>query len=571
MSCGVGGVACVECQLGESCVAGVCTRPAGDLCSTAIALAAGTTSNQSLLGFANDLHSSNRCSGFEPDRVYSVTVPADRQLVVTATSSAAIKLSVFSTAASCAVGSACVAPSSGSAGSTVRWSNNSAAPTQVFLVAESMSTTATFSLLVSFEPTPVGDRCATATTLLAGGAFNGTLANYGNDYSPPTSGTACHPGSTGPDRVFSFWAPTAQRISFSVLGMGARPVPTVNIIEGTASACAASPLVCVAQAGLDDGFPTTTFVNAGPARNLYAIVEDRGGDPEFELSYQATTPIADDTCVTATSTLLGDGGVRTGQSMFSFTTDYPVGANSAAGAPTNQGDRVYRATLPAGHVMRAYVTRGATYSYVPTLVGDVASCEAFGSRALAQATSDFGSRLDVSYVNDSTTSQEVHLIVNGRRGTSDTFTVGSTISRAVPGEGCGSAVPMVAGVHANQTLSVLTHSYAFKDPSCAPNFRSSRVDAAYSIDVPAGRTLRATVMPTTASQFSQPIVSLVDGSSPANCRYDAVCLAANASGTAGVPAVAGWANTTATSKRVYVVVGEFLGSSMAFSLTLELL
>lgn len=142
--------------------------PAGDVCSTATALTAGTLSNQSTTGFANNYSptaAGTNCTGYGavgPDRVYTAAVPAGQTLtvVVTPTGVSAMdgdpSLYVLANVAACIPApTACLAgKDNGVDGDpeTLVWLNNTGAAANVLVVIDGFAGTPyTYNMVTTIQ------------------------------------------------------------------------------------------------------------------------------------------------------------------------------------------------------------------------------------------------------------------------------------------------------------------------------------------------------------------------------------------------------------------------------------
>lgn len=280
--------------------------PLGDDCTAPQPLALGdggiALPMEATAGFRNDFpaFTGTNCEFLGgPDRVYSLTIPANRRLVVSATGSANINLSLLadlaactSTPIECLVG---VDNAFTGMPEVLTFDNTNTTPLDVLLqVSNSASTMAgaTYSLNVDVVAIPPGDSCGmpTSLTLVDGGvALPGeALTGFADDYSFTTNDMGCL-FTSGPDRVYSVNVPGGSRLTVRT---SSQDDLRLNLVDGVA-ACTADPLVCSQASdtgsGGSMGSPETEqafFSNSGTtAKSVIVIVDSSGGSAgTYDLS-----------------------------------------------------------------------------------------------------------------------------------------------------------------------------------------------------------------------------------------------------------------------------------------------
>lgn len=273
-------------------VVGLTRPPAGEDCENAPTNAPGTYFGTTL-GYANDFNAAAQGTPAPGrDRAYRVTIPAFRILTVTMTPTNAPLLDavllVYSGAVDCSqiTSNLLAATDAAAVGltETITWTNNTAVPISVLVVADSFTAEPAGNYLLDLALTSVfdGDNCELAETI-APGTINGqTTVNYTADRSPVTGCT----DTAGPDRYFRITIPTGQTLDVTV-------VPTspwdaaINII--TAEQECPAPTSCLAgvdNAGLS-GLETLDYVNeTGAALDVFIVVSGftAGDAGTFNLS-----------------------------------------------------------------------------------------------------------------------------------------------------------------------------------------------------------------------------------------------------------------------------------------------
>jgi hypothetical protein len=133
--------------------------PQGDVCALAVPTTAGTLSNQTTNGSANDYQPATACTGRAEsglDRVYAVTVAAGQTLTATVTPAGASDPGVYlvrGPETACAATPLCLAGADGFSSDSVSYTNASGAPELIYIVVDSSQAGAvTFDLTVALSP-----------------------------------------------------------------------------------------------------------------------------------------------------------------------------------------------------------------------------------------------------------------------------------------------------------------------------------------------------------------------------------------------------------------------------------
>jgi hypothetical protein len=267
-------------------------RPLGDTCENAATNGPGTYLGTTV-GFVNDF---NPATSPAPgrDRAYRVTIPPYRMLTATLAPTNAplldVVLLLYSGEAACDVIESNLLAAADLVtvdAETLNWSNNTATPTEVMVVADSFTAepAGEYVLTLAFVSTLPGDICETATTLVAGTANDLTTVNYALDQ---TLGANCAP-STGADRYFQFAIPNGQTLTTTVDPTSAWDV-VINIVA-VANDCAA-PADCLA--GVDaagaSGVETVSYTNnTGSTLDVFILVS--GFTPGDAGTFDLTTAL----------------------------------------------------------------------------------------------------------------------------------------------------------------------------------------------------------------------------------------------------------------------------------------
>jgi len=144
----------------------------------------------------------------------------------------------------------------------------------------------------ALPPPPPNDTCATAASLLIGAPANGTTIGASADYNSGLE-TCTGFSQSGADVAFSVLLLGSQSVTVTLSAPAATFDPSISVIgPGTASACQAATLTCVAGAdmagfGVGESFqftPTTT--------GTYYIIVDSyyGAGNEGAFTIKVSTP-----------------------------------------------------------------------------------------------------------------------------------------------------------------------------------------------------------------------------------------------------------------------------------------
>jgi hypothetical protein len=557
----------------------VATPPAGDECSTAVTLTAGTPlTGQSFMGFGGDYNGGPSCSFTTsgPDRVYALTVPPNKVATITATPSAGLNtsLSLIDGLANCTTGMLrCLTSNSAAAGmpDVLVWSNRTAAPQNLLVLVDSATPgTGTFDLSATLADPPMGDSCANATALSAGAPIAGTTVGFNNDYTASMSATCASFDTSGNDRVYAFQVPNGQRAKVTVgPAMDGGFAPSVSLVTGAAAACEASPRVCVAAANSSSGPRTAAFFNGtGAATGAFAIVDGISGPGgDFTVGLSTAAPPADDVCTTAT-TMLGTTPLMN-QTLrpagVTFERDYTC--VSASRGP----DRVFVASAPANQRLSVTVTPTAQVmdgGFDPVLsliAGPATACDSPARRCIAGE--DVGGRNapeTASFTNATNAAQPVFVVVSSYNDTDmDTvFSLSATSAAIAAGEVCENAQAITSGMALmNETVASYSHDYPFSSATCSRV--SGGADRVYSISVGNNQTLTVRGVP---DMMSDIVLNVVEGPA-ANCNAASVtCLASADRGISGQEDRLTWMNATGSAKTVLIVVSSYRPGVMTYAL-----
>lgn len=559
----------------------VALPPADDVCSGATVVTPGTPlTAQTLAGYTNDYTGSMGSCTFRtgPDRVYTVDVPAGKRLEFTVTPSSTATLDAWlalTPTATCAM--ACEATAdTGSGGDpeTVKIINRGSTVVTYTVVVDSWSGTGTFDVSAVLTTPAADEVCAGATALTAAAPLtNQTTAGYDSDYG---FGTNCaSSGVVAGDRAYLVSVPAGQRGTVTITpinGDGGTFGPSLSLVEGPATNCEVMPRVCAGGvAGATTVRSVSYYNQSASAKDVYAIVDSfapAGGN--FDLSYAAGVPAADDLCTTA-ATVLTSGTPLT-STLSGFVSDYNSGDNCSSGA--SGPDRVFRFTVPALQVATLVATPADVTGMGPDLVLNVietsaAVCDS-ATRSCAAGINDTyeGEVETLAYVNVSNQAQQVFVVVGdfNPRSSNTGFTLDATNAAIPSGEVCQTATVISAsGVTAGLSWMGFSGQYSFSDSSCAYYPGADRV---FSITLNANQTLTATVTPD-ASGMADPSVSLIEGPAT-NCVADAMCVASSDDPLdAATPEVVTVTNSSGAAKTYFLVIGSYADGTYSLNVDIH--
>lgn len=270
-------------------------------------------------------------------------------------------------------------------------------------------------------------------------------------------------------------------------------------------------------------------------------------------------PGSAETCDTAHAIT---AGTETGQMSTGMANNY--GGTTCLGYDSPGPDHVYSISVPAGQVLTVTVTPDVATDFdsVVMLVDSLASCTA-DPTCVAGADRTASGAETTTYTNETAAAVTLYIIVDGYDVTDfGTYTLTTALATIMAGETCGSATVIATpGTLTAQTTVGFASNYSGGGAMCT-GFSNSGPDRVYSISVPAGQQLIATVTPTAWDAAIYLISPL------ANCTATPMCLTGSDSGGTGVADMAMWRNTGSGVATVYIVIDGYIASqSGVFDLT----
>jgi len=412
----------------------------------------------------------------------------------------------------------------------------------------------------------VGDVCPTAEVLTPGTlasplSVTGTTVNYANDYSD-TNQSGCI-GTSGRDRVYSVAMPTGARLLANIRQSSVGSYdPSINLIVGPASQCAASPRVCVAGDDLDSSSVVNSvrYLNtSGSAQTLFVLADsisslDQGGG--FRLDVSVDVPSAGDACETPIA--LTSGTPRSGESFTGLANDYFVTSRtSGSGCVTSTAsagpDRAYSVLVGAGETLNVTVTPAAGLDTAINLHADASEC---ASRTCTTSANTGGSGANdtLQWTNTGTSARTMLLVVESPTGATGSFSI-TTTTGTLPGDVCATTAPPVTVATTLSAQSLSGYSVDYSQTSNSNGcLRSSGPDRVYAVTVPPRQRLVTTVSPTSGMD---PVINIINGVAAACSATPRVCSgSADGLGSGGVE-TAVWDNGTTTPQNAFVVVSGY--------------
>ncbi|MBL8923869.1 MAG: hypothetical protein JNJ54_33750 [Myxococcaceae bacterium] len=416
----------------------------GDLCAAAELLDAGG-SLQSMAGFYDDFGTGPGCAlAAGPDRAFTVVVPAGHRLSATVSAFLADGGTAFEpalavvTSSPCSASSPCAVAAAGLPGNgsaSILYDNTSTTPEPATLVVDSFSpTSASFALTLSLAPTVLaaGDTCSAVVSTVAtsstlpGESFEGFVDHY----RPAQQGTTCA-FEDGADRVYRVSVPPLSRLDVHTTAPFRH---SVSLIEAPASACAATPAVCLAsRSAFLGGASVLTWENTSSlARDVFLIVDRQRqvtpGPTELDLGIDLVPLPLHETCSTAGPPITA-AITRPGETLAGAVNDYDwhPSLNARCVQATSSPDLVYAITVPPLSTVSATVT-ASTFDAVLNLVSAPGCTNDTRQACLAGADTQSGTLETLSWTNPATTARDVFLVVERRTGSPGPFELGVAFS-----------------------------------------------------------------------------------------------------------------------------------------------
>jgi hypothetical protein len=555
--------------------------PSGtDVCDPAApAISANTTlTGETLFGFTNNytwsLGSSVNCIGsgaVNQDKAYTVVVSPDTRLTVTANRTGGASWTPsLQLVTACPAGdtNTCLAAVDATAMPSLTYSNRSGVTQTLFLVVDtssSLTAADTYSIDFAFASIPpllAGDICATAPAAMASEV--GTTIGFENNYS---SGTGCALGS-GRDRVYSLSVPPGQQVVSTITstlpdgGTGANP--TLSLIAGgDAGVC--DSVRCVASANLEStNTESVVFFNPGSSAQPLLVVVDTTSttDPgqDFTLTSTFSTPAQGEVCENPLPLVAGTP--RTGQNLTTAQGHYS-GTGTSCSSLSTRSDLVYSVTVPAGNVLTVTVTPDAALNTSISLARTAPDC---ASRVCISNGSSGGTGLveSLTYLNRSTQSETILVIVDSSTAVGGTFDILATVAAAPAGASCALAEVYVpdGGTETGLTTNGFGGEYAQTTGGCQLLNGNDRV---WSVTIPPGQRGIFRAIPDGGADVSLSAVL----APAANCEATPIsCIGGEdrffSTSTGDRTEVLTRFNSSTTPEQLFVIVDQFNSSSAGF-------
>ena len=390
---------------------------------------------------------------------------------------------------------------------------------------------------------PGGETCELATVVTSGQTVVSSFVGAVSNYSGYGVNSVCEV-SNNRDLVFQASVAPGQRGRFVAAGTSN---PDLDVVAGPASNCNLNPRVCMTAATGPGSFASFMNGTAAPV-SVFAIVGPSAGD-DFTLSYQASTPIANDVCSTSTTTLVS--GTLTSQSLVGFEHDYECRFIAGVAGP----DRVYRVPLAGNTRLLVTATPTASLSMNLDIIdGPASACDAPTRSCVASSGSGSpGQVRTAQFLNFNSTAREVFVVAGqSGSGTTGTFSLTSAITPMVTDDVCSNATTTLA---AGATLTNQSLTGFAADYTCRAGVTSDRV---YLAQVPAMSQLVVVMTPPAGMD-----AALVGINGPAaTCDSTSrVCLPSAEAGGVGVAETLRVSNNSSTPRDFFVVAGAITGAT----------
>jgi hypothetical protein len=397
---------------------------------------------------------------------------------------------------------------------------------------------------------------------------NQSLRYAFNDYA---AGTSCV-GTTGPERGYAVDIPAGKILTVVATPTGTATDAGASALDvalnlQTQAACTDASRSCIAGVNTTGAGAAERLVYSNVSTstvNAVLFVEAAttavSAPGTYDVTFTLSDPPAGDSCGSAPTTFAS--GTYPGQTLIGYQNDYGLGTNCvSSGGP----DRLYLVRVPAGERLTAKVTPdpldgGTNWNPSINLMERAPGCVATGRLCIVGKDSGAtGVAESLVWTNNTAVEKEVYVVVE----TSSTVvpaagvTRGFTLELAIappppppPGESCANAEPITSGTPlTDQTILGYANDYGLGS-FC---YGTSGPDRVYTITVPAGERLVATVTPTTVDGGTwDPSINIMNA---AQCQSATrTCLAGADSGSTSVAETTAWTNTTSSPVQVYIAI-----------------
>ncbi len=274
-----------------------------------------------------------------------------------------------------------------------------------------------------------------------------------------------------------------------------------------------------------------------------------------------TAALAGDTC--ANPIAITAAGTLTGSTVAALPDYWP---QSSSTCKVGDGhDLVYQVSVPAASRMIVTATPlTSSFDLVLNVVSDATSCAgASGVACLDGVDEASAGRPETLTFSNGGSARTVLLMVDGwQQRDLGSFSLSVAFQPLVAGDVCDLPIQLTPGTPLmTQTLGGFADDYAVSsEPRC--EFHSG-IDRTYSVIVPAGQRLTATVTPV---GFDASLTAVLGSG---NCRAN-VCLAGAESGSSGVAETLRWDNLTTTAQTMLLVVDSISSSAGSFAINTTL-
>jgi hypothetical protein len=554
--------------------------PAGDTCTNAEVVAAGTYTGQHTSTYGNDYGGAsngvNNCTSSDRglDRAYRVELPPGMRLTASVVPEGATDFDpsitlVEGPAERCAaVPRVCLASDDFGASTErnfVQRINNTSQSETLFIIIDTYlpGGEGAFALTVDIDSAPAGDRCIDAIAIGAGRTEGHTTLGFTNDYVTATS-NGCTRAALGLDRVYRVDVPSGKRLVATATPAASYDL-ALTLIEAPASNCDAAPRVCLASSNVAGAgaAETARVVNGSDAaKTVYVIVDSAAyGGGTFDLDVAFDDPPSGDSCANAEPAPVAPAV----QTTSSYTDDVRGGEGCLASPGP---DRVYAVNIPDATELVVTVTPSPLFDVLVHIVdGPTASrCEGAQRACLASVDVQGAGTAEIArHRNWSGATRPVFVVVDSAAPMAGELTIQVDLlplPARPEGDLCRNATTLVPDTLVAGTTDGWTDDY--HAPLSCTGFSTLGPDRAYAISVGAGQEL--TVVVTPAAFFD---ASLLFVKGPASrCESAGIeCIGGADRVGRGQPEVVHYRNESSQAETVFVVVdGYAVGESGAFGI-----
>jgi hypothetical protein len=402
-----------------------------------------------------------------------------------------------------------------------------------------------------------GENCSDPELLVFSGGIasaTGTTTGYADDYASDH----CSAGTGTPDRVYQFTLPVTSNVTAKLTPFG--PSSLVSLHSGLVTGCEEASTLIYERAC---GVATTSVARAAAAElgagTYYIWVDGESEAGSYSLDVKQVPVVTDGRCATPIALSFTNG-----KAVVSGTT--ADGINYIDNTCSGSGpEKVY--TFKQSRVGRVTATVTGSGDYRPVL-NVLPTCDPATQNELGCNMADVGSNSTTVNV-DSVPVGDYFLIVDGADGTSGDFEL--TVTQTDPdGDTCANPVLITPGTVTGTTVGYNNDiSPGYLDTACSSSVVTGLYDGpdrVYSIVVPAGKKLTASVTPINPTPTANPALYIIQD--PSFCaKRPTSCVGSDNAANGGTETVSYTAGGTTDATFFIVVDDGSAYESYRFSLT----